>query len=187
MSGSGPLPQGMLISDSGTLSGTPTVAGTYGFSVQVSDGTNVAARPFFLNVISTQPSITILAPAGGESWVAGSMYPILWQAQNLPTQYVSVAYVTPSGAVAVINGNVYSPSSAYGSASLMWPIPGTLSGSGYKIKVSSGDVTAYSNAFTITSTTTPIAAEDSQSTSLMASALESMKQTLLRMLEQFGR
>ncbi len=188
---SGTLPQGLsLTGNTGsqvTIAGTPTVAGTYGFSVQVSDGTNVAARPFFLNVISTQPSITILAPAGGESWVAGSMYPILWQAQNLPTQYVSVAYVTPSGAVAVINGNVYSPSSAYGSASLMWPIPGTLSGSGYKIKVSSGDVTAYSNAFTITSTTTPIAAEDSQSTSLMASALESMKQTLLRMLEQFGR
>ncbi|MCI0351168.1 MAG: putative Ig domain-containing protein [Acidobacteriales bacterium] len=59
-SGSGPLPTGLSISSAGVISGTPTVAGTFSFVVQVTDSSSpaqVATKPFTLTV---GPAFTVV-------------------------------------------------------------------------------------------------------------------------------
>lgn len=47
---SGTLPAGLGISASGTISGTPTTAGTSNFTVQVNDGSNTASKVFSITI-----------------------------------------------------------------------------------------------------------------------------------------
>ena len=47
---SGGLPSGMSLSSAGVLSGTPSVAGTYTFTVRITNGSNIADSPFTLVV-----------------------------------------------------------------------------------------------------------------------------------------
>lgn len=60
------LPAGMTLSFSGMLGGTPTVHGTYNFTIKVTDGCGtVATKPYTLN-ISPEPKMTALSvPAYG--------------------------------------------------------------------------------------------------------------------------
>ena len=52
---SGSLPPGLTIASTGALSGTPTTAGTYSFTIQAANGTGTPA-------VSTTQSITVSAP-----------------------------------------------------------------------------------------------------------------------------
>jgi hypothetical protein len=64
---SGSLPPGIqLATSSGILSGTPTSAGSYTFTVQVSDSTSATAQATFTLVVSPQPLtiVTTSLPAG---------------------------------------------------------------------------------------------------------------------------
>jgi len=59
---SGALPPGLTLA-AGVLSGTPTTAGTYNFTIQVTDsGSNTAAKAFQLNIVA--PSVPTLSTWG---------------------------------------------------------------------------------------------------------------------------
>ena len=58
----GAIPNGLVLSASGTISGIPTIAGVYTFTVQVADGTNVATKAYTMNVYGSGLSITTPSP-----------------------------------------------------------------------------------------------------------------------------
>ena len=70
---SGQLPTGLSLSSSGTISGTPTLAGSFSFMVQVKDAAaHSASGTFSINVVTPVPAIAITAPASG-AVVSGSI------------------------------------------------------------------------------------------------------------------
>src|SRR5438876_8259815 len=70
---SGTLPTGLILSSSGTLSGTPTVAGAFPFTVAVKDAASgSASASLSINVVTAAaPSVSISSPANG-STVSGT-------------------------------------------------------------------------------------------------------------------
>src|SRR3989344_1426982 len=92
---SGSLPPGLRLSPApcGTpcqppvfLTGTPTTAGTYTFTIGLGIGTPgsftfTTNKQFTLTVDSaiTSPSITVLSPNGGETWAQGTTQTIKWK------------------------------------------------------------------------------------------------------------
>ncbi len=63
---SGSLPAGLSLSSSGVLSGTPTTAATYTFTVQVSNAAGKASQTYSLTILAAQPpSVSIINPASG--------------------------------------------------------------------------------------------------------------------------
>jgi hypothetical protein len=93
---SGNLPSGITLSSSGLISGTPTAAGTYDFTVQATGGTpqQVATKPFRLEVsagfvIITPPTLpdgTALLPYTMTLTANGGTTPYTWilSGGNLP-------------------------------------------------------------------------------------------------------
>jgi hypothetical protein len=70
---SGQLPSGLALSTGGTISGTPTLAGSFSFMVRVKDTAgSTASGTLSINVVTPQPTIAITAPASG-STVSGMM------------------------------------------------------------------------------------------------------------------
>ena len=71
---SGSLPTGLALSSSGTISGTPTVAGSFPFTVTVKDSASAAASAnLSINVvIAAHPAVSISSPANG-STVSGTV------------------------------------------------------------------------------------------------------------------
>ena len=56
------LPDGLILSSDGLISGTPTTGGTFNFGVQVSDGVQAIYKDFELKIDSTAPVITTTSP-----------------------------------------------------------------------------------------------------------------------------
>ena len=91
---SGALPSGLGLSSGGTLAGNPSVAGTFNFSVQVTDGSSppatlAASLTVFNSVTITTTSLPdgIVGVAYGPATLAakgGSGSPITWAASGLP-------------------------------------------------------------------------------------------------------
>jgi len=71
---SGALPTSMSLSSSGTISGTPTVAGSFPFTAAVKDSTGTAASASFsINVVTAAaPTVSISSPANGAT-VSGTV------------------------------------------------------------------------------------------------------------------
>jgi hypothetical protein len=70
---SGSLPNGLSLSSGGVVSGTPSLAGSFSFSVQVKDASSAtASRNFSINIASPSPSVAITSPASGSS-VSGTV------------------------------------------------------------------------------------------------------------------
>jgi hypothetical protein len=61
-SAAGVLPDGLTLSSSGTISGTPVIAGSYTFTVQVTDGNSVDTKEYTMNVNSSGLAITTTSP-----------------------------------------------------------------------------------------------------------------------------
>ena len=72
----GAVPGGLTLSAGGLLSGTPTVAGTFNFTVRVTDASNQTATRAVTIVIAAAPSLAF-TPAGGQVGVAYSQQPVL--------------------------------------------------------------------------------------------------------------
>jgi PKD repeat protein len=76
----GKLPPRLKLSTKGVISGTPTTAGTFNFTVQVTDGAHphaTATQPLSIKVNLT--TITVISPNNGsENWAIGSSQTITW-------------------------------------------------------------------------------------------------------------
>lgn len=95
---SGALPDGITLSTAGTLSGTPTTAGTSEFTVLVSDSTGPGAGKAFTLVIAAAPvSITTSGTLSNGS--VGSSYSTILEATGGTTPYTwtVVSGALPSG------------------------------------------------------------------------------------------
>ncbi len=102
---------------------------------------------------TTTPSITVTSPNGGESWVKGSNHPITWTTTGSVGSYVKIE-VLKAGVVAQTIS-----ASTPNSGTFSWTIPtGLVTGSDYKIRITSTSNSAYTdsvdNTFTITTGTT---------------------------------
>jgi len=70
---SGTLPSGLTLNPSGSISGTPSLAGSFPFTVQVNDGAGLSASAnLSINVASPVPTVSISSPANGAS-VSGTV------------------------------------------------------------------------------------------------------------------
>jgi uncharacterized repeat protein (TIGR01451 family) len=69
---SGSLPPGITLTSAGVLAGTPTSAGSYAFSVKVTDQNNGAATTSVTLVIAAGPALNFTAPPAGEIGAAYS-------------------------------------------------------------------------------------------------------------------
>ena len=94
-------------------------------------------------VTSTQPSITIVSPNGGESWKVGETHNITWNATGVQTVNISIN-AGASGAITVAS-NVSASSGSYS-----WTIPANIFSGNWKVIINSGSVVGYSsNTFSI--------------------------------------
>src|ERR1700731_4252199 len=70
---SGTLPNGLTLNAGGSISGTPSLAGSFSFTVQVKDAAaQSASKNFSINVASSAPTVAITSPASGAS-VSGTI------------------------------------------------------------------------------------------------------------------
>ena len=71
--GSGPPPTGLTLSGGGTISGTPVAAGTFGFTVRVTDAVGaIGDKPFSVTI---NPPLGISSLPPPSPWVVGVLYP----------------------------------------------------------------------------------------------------------------
>jgi outer membrane autotransporter protein len=94
---SGALPVGMSLSPSGTLSGTPTSAGTYSFTVTVTDAaTQTAQKTYQLTINAPNISLTPTVP---QATVAAVYTPTILSASggNAPYTYAITSGALPTG------------------------------------------------------------------------------------------
>jgi hypothetical protein len=90
----GSLPPGLtLFSDTGVLSGTPTTAGTYPFTVQVTDAVNGTATQSYSVFVQKAGTMTSLSSACQNEFV-----------ENQPFTLVANVSGTPTGTVDFFNG-----------------------------------------------------------------------------------
>jgi hypothetical protein len=95
------LPPGLSLSSSGTLSGTPSAAGTTTFTVDVSDSAgNSTTGNLSLTVGGTAPSIT---SAAGATFTTGSAGTFTVTTQGRPTATLSHTGTLPAGVTFVDN------------------------------------------------------------------------------------
>lgn len=103
-------------------------------------------------------SITVTAPNGGETWMAGTAQTIRWTYTGNPGQYVKIELFKGSNLYMTISSS--SPIGSGGSGSYNWAIPsGQAPGTDYRIRVTSTTDSQYldvSNSyFTIAAPTPP--------------------------------
>jgi predicted glutamine amidotransferase len=88
----------------------------------------------------SQPSITVVSPNGGESWVRGTKHAVTWSGTSL-TGYVKIQLYKAGSAVRTI-----SSAAAAAGGSFTWSIPSSQSlGSDYRIRITSTSSTAVSD------------------------------------------
>jgi len=109
--GSGSLPNGLALSSSGSISGTPTSAGSFPFTVQVTDATaHTASSNLSITVAnsngSTASDCTLFAsPSGNDSNSGASV--------SAPKTFSGAANATSPGSVVCLLGGTYNFSSSF--------------------------------------------------------------------------
>jgi hypothetical protein len=108
----GALPPGLSVGATGTISGTPTTAGTFTFTVQVTDSTSPTPQSttatFSLTVSAgtggltftsvTLPNGAVTVPYGADIQVTGGTQPYTFSATGLPTSFAIDATATGDAA-----------------------------------------------------------------------------------------
>ena len=144
---SGALPAGMTLSSSGVLSGTPTVSGTFNFSVTVTD----SSKP--VQSLTASYTLSVAAP------------PISISSSSLPAGIVGVAYsqaLTAAGGTPPFTWTVSSGSLPAGltlsSAGVLSGTPSAVGTFTFSIKVtdSSSPVQSLTSSYTLTIAAPPI-------------------------------
>src|SRR5262249_36281615 len=131
----GPLPAGLILSDSGLLSGTPTVPGDYTFTVTATDATGGSSSQSYS--IMVNPAGAIATPSGPDGIVAGAYH------QTLGT-------IGGTGAVTFTSTGILPPGLSLSSTGVL---SGTPSGTGsYHFTASAADTlgAAATQSYTIT-------------------------------------
>ncbi|KKT00527.1 MAG: hypothetical protein UV76_C0009G0006 [Candidatus Nomurabacteria bacterium GW2011_GWA2_43_15] len=155
------------------ISGTPTTAGTYVFTIGASYNSQSTTKRFSLTVdpATTTPSITVLSPNGGEVLTQGQNHKITWTGNGISTVFAFLVPANSTGNGAGSLGAIGSVSSGnviYWDAKTVWSdinnanSATTIQPGSYKIylvgnvaNVLGQTVNDMSNsAFTITSATT---------------------------------
>jgi Putative Ig domain len=100
-SAAGTLPGGVILSTDGVLNGTPTVSGSYAFTVTATDATGASASQAFTLVVDAGPfSEYLVTVAGSNSVQAGRSFLLAVQAadafDNPVTNYSGPATITAS-------------------------------------------------------------------------------------------
>jgi alpha-tubulin suppressor-like RCC1 family protein len=98
------LPPGLTLAQNGTLSGTPTTAGTFTFTIRGEDGNGFTAVRTFTMTVREDTTAPVIAPAltgtlGSNGWYTGTVN-LVWQVTDDESQITSqtgcdaVAYAT---------------------------------------------------------------------------------------------
>ncbi|HEX8440639.1 Ig-like domain-containing protein [Archangium sp.] len=103
-------------------------AGTY--NILVTNPTGQSGMKFAAYTVSDTSTITVTAPNGGESWVAGSTRNITWNSSGTPD--VDIDLYKGGGFVAAIASGTAASGGTYA-----WKIPANLvAGSDYRVRIS---------------------------------------------------
>ncbi|MEO6923393.1 MAG: Ig-like domain repeat protein, partial [Bryocella sp.] len=123
---SGALPNGLTLTNTGTLSGTPTAAGSYSFTITATD----SSTPTTFS--GSQSYTVVIAP--GTSSVSGTTPTLTYGQSGSSTVTVTGAIgITPTGTVSysIDSGTAQSLTLASGSATV--PIPSTLANGAHTV------------------------------------------------------
>ena len=96
---SGSLPAGLTLASDGTLSGTPTVSGTFNFTVTATDANNYTAQRSYTLAVSAAPTISV-SPASVADGLQGLAYApqtIAAAGGTAPYTYTVSSGALPSG------------------------------------------------------------------------------------------
>ncbi|MCK9210050.1 MAG: T9SS type A sorting domain-containing protein [Ignavibacteriaceae bacterium] len=109
--------------------------------VRVSDATNSTVNDVSSNTFtissSSNPTITITSPNGGESWQVGTQHNITWSSSDVTS--VKLEYTTDAGS----NWQTIIESTSASAGSYSWTVPNTPS-TNCKVRVKSGSVASVS-------------------------------------------
>jgi len=98
----GGLPAGLTLSSAGVISGTPTSASTYGFTVSVTDATSfTASRSFSITISLGDTTPPIVSPS-----TPGGAY-VAQQTVSLSSNEASTIYYTTNGTTPTLSSAVY--------------------------------------------------------------------------------
>ena len=111
----GTLPTGLALSGTGVLSGTPTVAGTYSFTAQVTDLTGAMISGSFTVVVNPAP-LKLISSNTLPSGVVGATYPIQIFTANggTPNYTFSISAGSLPAGLTFSNGQITGTPSASG-------------------------------------------------------------------------
>ena len=156
----GAKPPGLDLSPTtGVISGTPTAASTYGFSIEATGSGKTVSRLYNLKVNASQLNITTIGPftgVAGTTYTAANPLTTLQAAGGTGSTYSWSGVSTPAGLTATAGGTIIGSIGA----------PGTVS---FAAQVINGGVTATATiAITISAATIPLSIT---STSLPPAAL----------------
>ncbi|MFF0719414.1 putative Ig domain-containing protein [Micromonospora sp. NPDC003816] len=71
----GAIPPGLALSSAGTLTGTPTVASRFAFTVRATGSPSGEFADHQVTVVVAQPVVTVTSPAPVSPWYVGQVYP----------------------------------------------------------------------------------------------------------------
>ncbi|MDO8664000.1 MAG: Ser-Thr-rich GPI-anchored membrane family protein [Candidatus Liptonbacteria bacterium] len=110
---------------------TPNTSTTY--TLACTGGTNTVYKSISVAVVqTTQPSITVLSPNGGEGWAIGSTQQIRWSGTNFPSgSKVTISLVDGNGTFVA-----YPFNGIENDGSKNWTIPNNLTpGNNYRVRI----------------------------------------------------
>lgn len=139
---SGALPAGLNLSSSGTLSGTPTAAGSFNFTIEATDSSTGTGAPFTVShaysVTLAAPTLT-LTPSSLPAGVAGSAYSqaLTTGGGAAPYSYAVVGGALPAG-LTLSNGTLSGTPTASGAFTFDIKVTDCTTGSGSPFSVTNG-------------------------------------------------
>lgn len=135
---SGTVPPGLAVYPNGQIWGIPTTAGTYNFTVTVTDA-DLATTSKTFSLVVTPPPLTISTASSLASYTLGSgVYDSVFTASGgiPPYTFASTAGIVPSGLTVFSNGQ-------------LWGVPDTAGSYDFTVTVTDSASTSFNKVFTV--------------------------------------